>query len=664
MAKAELRADPNVRWRTAPTAKPAKRRSARAAAKGARRPWRRILGFLVRWFLVAVIWLAIAVLAYAGYLAYDLPDVSRLGEPVRSPSIQITTADGAVISRIGATYGPRLDYEAISPWLVKAVVATEDRRFFEHDGIDPRGLGRALVANLRAGHVVQGGSTVTQQLAKNLFLTPERTFSRKFKELILAFWLESQFDKPGLMAIYLNRVYFGGGAYGVEAAARRFFSKSAADLTLPEAAMLAGLLKAPSRYAPTHDLDAARARAALVLDNMATIGLIAAADLAAAKASPADLRAPPSTGEGGRYFADWVMEDLGGFVGPNPVDLTVVTTLDARVQRLAEEAIAAELAAHGDAQRVGQIAAVVMAPDGAVLAMVGGRDYGESQFNRATQALRQPGSAFKLFVFLAGLEAGLRPESRFVDGPLSINGFAPRNYDDKYLGEVSLAEALARSLNSVAAQVAWKVGVDEVIGVARRLGVTAPLRRDLSLSLGASEVTLMELTAAYGALANGGRAVLPYGIAQVQDTNGRVLYRRAGSGGSEVIDPQTRARMIRMLADVIAGGTGTAARIDWPVAGKTGTSEGYRDAWFVGFTRGLVAGVWVGNDDNSPMKAVTGGGIPARVWSGMMAGAMAGRPPEPLFEEDFPSLLDEFIAELGLGEETFAAVPAAKKRDR
>jgi penicillin-binding protein 1A len=411
---------------------------------------------------------------------------------------------------------------------------------------------------------------------------------------------------------------------------------------------------------------------------MAAVGLIGAADLAAAKASPAELRTPPSTGEGGRYFADWVMEDLGGFVGPNPADLTVVTTLDARLQRLAEEAIVAELAANGEIQRFGQAAAVVMAPDGAVLAMVGGRDYGASQFNRATQALRQPGSAFKLFVYLAGLEGGLRPETRMVDGPLSINGFAPRNYDGKYLGEVTLAEALARSLNSVAAQVAWKVGVDDVIGVANRLGITTPLRRDLSLALGASEVTLVELTAAYGALANGGRAVLPYGIAEVRDAEGKVLYRREGSGGSEVIDPETRARMIRMLAGVIAGGTGTAARIDWPAAGKTGTSEDYRDAWFIGFTHDLVAGVWVGNDDNAAMKKVTGGGAPARIWSGLMAGAMAGRPPTPLIEQDFPSLLDDLIAELGLGGEPSAGggsaseieiVPAAggtatRKRDR
>jgi penicillin-binding protein 1A len=610
----------------------------------------------VRWALVALVWLGVGFAGLLGVLAYDLPDVDRLAAPVRGPSIQIASADGAVIQRIGALYGPRLDYAEFSPWLVKAVVATEDRRFFEHDGVDLRGLARAALANALAGRVVQGGSTITQQLAKNLFLTPERTLARKLKELVLAVWLESRFDKRSLMAIYLNRVYFGGGAYGAEAAARRFFAKSAADLSLPEAAMLAGLLKAPSRFAPTHDLAAARTRAALVLDNMAAVGLIDAAEAAEAKARPATLATPPTTGEGGRYFADWVMEDLGGFVGPDPVDLTVVTTLDSRIQRLAEEAVAAELAAHGSERGIGQAAAIVMAPDGAVLAMVGGRAYGESQFNRATQALRQPGSAFKLFVFLAGLEAGYRPESRFVDGPLSINGFAPRNYDDEYFGEVTLAEALARSLNSVAAQLAWKVGVDEVIGAARRLGVTSPLRRDLGLALGASEVSLLELTAAYGALANDGRAVLPYGIAEVRDVEGRVLYARSGSGGGEAIGPEARTAMIRMLARVIVEGTGAAARIDWPAAGKTGTSEDYRDAWFVGFTRDLVAGVWVGNDDNAPMRRVTGGGVPARIWASVMAGAMAGRPPAPLYEENVPSLLDDLIAQLGLGERTTQAV--------
>ncbi len=661
MARAELKADPGDRW--GGRARPARHAPAKPAKGKAPRPRRRVGRFALRWGLAGAVWLVIAGVIALGWLAFDLPETAGLAGPMRGPSIVVTSADGAVIERIGAIVGRPLGFDEIDTDLVAAVLATEDRRFFEHEGIDFRGLARALVVNLSAGRIVQGGSTITQQLAKNLFLGPERTLARKLREAVLALWLERTFTKRELLAIYLNRVYFGGGAYGVEAAAQRYFSRSASDLDVSQAAMLAGLLKAPSRYAPTTDLAGAQARAALVLDTMVDAGVLDAEVAAAARTQPAMLRTPPSTGAGGRYFADWVLDDLDGYVGPGAGDVVVVTTLDAGIQAIAEQAVAEEIAASGAAQRFGQAAVVVLAPDGAVLAMVGGRDYQASQFNRVTQALRQPGSAFKPFVFLAGLEAGYRPTSRFTDAPIRIAGFAPRNYEAKYFGEVTLAEALARSLNSVAAQLAAKAGIDRVIEAARRLGVTTPLRRDLSLALGSSEVTLMELTAAYGALVNQGRAVLPYGITEVRDPRGTVLYARAGSGAGSVIDAHVRADLIGMLAGVVTFGTGAAAALPWPVAGKTGTSEDHRDAWFVGFTHDAIAGVWVGNDDNSAMRKVTGGGAPARIFARVMTGAMAGKAARPLLDEpapaeDFDDLMGGLLATLGLAGDDSAPIDA------
>jgi penicillin-binding protein 1A len=663
----ELKADPTLRLGAAPAkggAAPAKRRGrakAKAAPAGARRRW----GIrLVRWGVALVIWAAIGAAGFAAWLALDLPDTAQLAEPRQGPSIVVASADGAVITRLGGIVGRPLGYDAIDPDLIAAVLAIEDRRFFDHGGVDLFGLLRATAANVAAGRVVQGGSTITQQLAKNLFLGPERTFARKARELMLALWLEHTFDKRSILAIYLNRVYFGAGAYGIDAAAQRYFDRSAGDLTLSQAAMLAGLLKAPTRYAPTSDLRAAQARAALVLDAMADAGAITAAAARDAKATPAEPAAVRTTGTGGRYFADWVLDDLGGYVGPDRGDVVVATTLDARLQAAAEQALADELTKNGADLRMSQGALVVLAPDGAVLAMVGGRDYQASQFNRATQARRQPGSAFKLFVFAAALEAGLRPTSRFTDTPVSVAGFAPRNYDDKYYGEVTLAEALARSLNSVTLQVAQRVGIDRVIDVARRFGVAGPLRRDLSLVLGSSEVSLLELTSAYAVLPNDGHAVLPYGITEVRDPRGNVLYARGGSGGGAALDARARADLVNMLTGVVTFGTGTAAAVPWPVAGKTGTSEDYRDAWFVGFTRDLVAGVWVGNDDNAAMAKVTGGGAPARVFARFMTAAMADRPVRPLLDalppvdepsadpepQPFDDLIGDLIAGLGLEE--------------
>ncbi|MFQ5783690.1 MAG: transglycosylase domain-containing protein [Alphaproteobacteria bacterium] len=610
-----------------PEKKARKRRAPR------RRALRAALRWALKWFAVALIWAGVAGFALITWYAYDLPDVSRLGERQRSPSITLVSADGETLTRFGDLYGAPRRIDELPPDLGHAVIAIEDRRFYRHFGLDLVALLRASLANLRAGHVIQGGSTITQQLAKNIFLTPERTFRRKVQEVLLALWLEYKFTKDEILSIYLNRVYFGAGAYGIEAAARRYFAKSARALTLSESAMLAGLLKAPSRYAPTRDLARARARARQVLASMVEAGFLSTAEAEAATKAPARIaRASAGAGSGARYFADWVLDRLAGYAGPEAGDLVVVTTLDAALQGAAEEAVAWGLAGEGARRAAHQASLVALTPDGAVLAMVGGRDYRASQFNRATQALRQPGSAFKLFVYLAALEAGLSPDEVVEDAPLTIDGWSPRNYDGRYLGPVSLRTALARSLNTVAVRVAERVGRKNVVRAARRLGITAPLRTRASLALGASEVSLIELTAAYGTLANLGEGVWPYGISEIRNARGEVLYRRAGSGPGPVIGEGPLRMLVDMLSAVITRGTGRAAALPWPVAGKTGTSQESRDAWFVGFTRGLVAGVWVGNDDGAAMKGVTGGGLPARLWARFMAAALAGSEPRPLLD--------------------------------
>ncbi len=447
---------------------------------------------------------------------------------------------------------------------------------------------------------------------------------------MLALSLEWRFSKKQILELYLNRAYLGAGTYGVAAAAQRYFGKPAAELSLPEAAMLAGLLKAPSRYAPTRDLTAARARASQVLANMVAAGHLTEAAASAARRRPAALAPAPTVDRSAEYFADWALEEVAAFVGRGGRDLTVITTLDPKLQRIAERALVGALAQHGAAADIGQGAIVALAPDGAVKAMVGGRDHAASQFNRATQARRQPGSAFKPFVYLAGLEAGLTPDDRIVDEPVVVDGWRPRNYSGHYVGPVSLTEALARSINSVAVKIAERAGREQVTEIAYRLGITSELRDHPSIALGTSEVSLLELSGAYLPFANGGLAVLPHGIVEISGADGEVLYRRAGSGLGRVIEPGHAAAMNRMLAAVLDGGTGKAARLDRPAAGKTGTSQNFRDAWFVGYTPDLLAGVWLGNDDATPMQRVTGGGLPALIWRDFMQQALGGLPVKPL----------------------------------
>ena len=584
----------------------------RASRRGraSRSFWRRAARRAVYLAAVAGVWAAVLLAGAVGVLAIGLPDIDRVAAEPRRPGITVTDAHGAVVANFGQVYGAYAPPEELPQTLIDAVLSVEDRRFHDHFGLDLWGLARAAVVNLVAGRVVQGGSTLTQQIAKNLFLTPERTLRRKVQEALLALRLELRYSKEQLLGAYLNRVYLGAGCFGVEAAARRYFGKPARDVTLAEAAVLAGLPKAPSRYAPTRDLRAARARAATVLDAMVAAGRLDAEAAAAAKAAPIAVAGAPGGG-GARYFADWIADRVDGFVGPPRDDLTVRTTLDLAAQRAAEAAVAA--ASHG-----GQAALVAMSPDGAVRAMVGGRSYAASQFNRAAQARRQPGSAFKIAVFAAALDAGYRPDAVFDDAPVSVGDWTPRNYNGVYRGPISLVEAFAHSSNSVAVQLGERVGRAAVRDMARRLGFSGPLPQGPSLALGVGEVTLLELAAAYSAPANDGRGAIPYGILEIRDRSGAALYRRSGSGAGQTLSRGVARDLDRMLAAVVDSGTGRAASLDGHAAGKTGTSQDSRDAWFVGYRPGLVAGVWVGHDDPRPMDGVTGGGLPAEIWRDFM----------------------------------------------
>ena len=561
------------------------------------------------------------------WYALTLPPTDQLEGAWRRPSVTVLAADGARLASYGDLYGTAYAVKDLPAYLPRAVMAIEDRRFYHHFGVDPIGLVRAAWANHRAGRVVQGGSTLTQQVAKNLFLTSERSFRRKVQEALLALWLEHRYTKDQILAIYLNRVYLGAGAYGVDAAARLYFGKPATRISLHEAAVLAGLLKAPVHYSPARDPALAIARADIVLDAMVADGAVTVEQAAAARLDTVSIQHAADK-RPGHYFADWVADLLPGFVNYGDRDLVVQTTLDPALQRTAEAEVAALLDAEGARRKVGQAAAVVLGRDGAVRAMVGGRDYARSQFNRAVGALRQPGSSFKPFTYLAALESGLTPASTVLDAPIRIGGWSPENYEGRYLGEVSLADALANSLNTATVRLIEHVGARRVVAMARRLGITTPIPDNLSIALGTAEVSLLQLTGSYAAIAAGGQGVWPYGIAEVRDRDGRVLWRRKGSGPGRVLAPEIAAEADQLLGEVVRRGTGKAAQLAIRAAGKTGTTQDYRDAWFVGYAGGLTAGVWFGNDDNAPMDKVVGGDLPAKLWHTIMQAATGGQGPQ------------------------------------
>lgn len=560
----------------------------------------------------------------------SLPDVGHL--LVTGPSQDVTILDdrGRMIARRGLTQGAMVKVGDMPAYVSNAFIAIEDRRFRDHLGIDPIGLVRAWMENMAAGHVVQGGSTLTQQLAKNLFLSPGRTYDRKMQEAMLAVYLESRYSKDEILTLYLNRVYFGAGVFGIEAAAEKFFGKHAGDLSVTEAAMLAGSVKAPTRYNPLVDPDASLARAQLVLKAMGESGFIDSSSRAMAQATRPRILRGSGTPESG-YFADWVLAHLGQFIGNSTEPVIVETSFDLETQALAEKALAQGLDQDGERVHAAQAALVSMTPDGAIRAMVGGRSYTQSSFNRASDAVRQPGSAFKPFVYLTAFEHGHSPNDVMRDGPVDIHGWKPADFEGEYQGDISLVQAFAESSNSVAAQLTAEVGAKQVAQTARRLGIASPLVEVSSLALGTSGVTPLELTGAYAPFANGGTGVTPFAILTIRTKAGKILYRHRAGGKGAVMSAQTNQQMTQLMVETVTNGTGKAARLDErPTAGKTGTTQDFHDAWFVGFTADLVTGVWMGNDDNSPMKKATGGGVPARIFHNFMESAEQNLPVQPL----------------------------------
>ncbi|MEQ9607331.1 MAG: PBP1A family penicillin-binding protein [Kiloniellaceae bacterium] len=587
-----------------------------------------LLRRVVTWSLVATIWCGVMIAGVLAWYAYDLPEIGEIEKMTRRPNVTLVAADGTRLASFGDRFGATYGLQELPPHLPHAVIAVEDRRYYDHGGIDYRGLARAFYVNIRDGRISQGGSTLTQQLAKNLFLTSDRTLKRKIQEVMLAFWLEHRFTKDQILTIYLNRVYLGAGTYGVDAAARHYFGKPATRVSLYEAALLAGLLKAPSKLNPTRDPEGADQRAALVLQTMVDTGFITAAEAEAALQQKTPTHV--ARDDIAPYFADWVLAQVRDYLGGIDTDIRVVTTIDPSLQSIANEELIAALNGDGAKRKAGQAALVSMAPDGAIRALVGGRDYAESQFNRVTQALRQPGSAFKTFVYLAGLEAGLTPDSIVTDAPVRVSNWTPDNYNGQYFGDVTLRESFARSMNSVAVRVTQKVGPKTVTATAERLGISSELRPTGGIALGASEVTLLDLTGAYAVFANQGRRVLPYGITEIRDSRGQLLFQRDRTTGDTVVSAQHLAQMSNMMSAVVVWGTGKAAQPGRAAAGKTGTSQDFRDAWFVGYTAELVTGVWFGNDDSTPMDKVSGGSLPALLWGRVMQRGLDGLPQRPL----------------------------------
>ena len=556
----------------------------------------------------------------------NLPETESI-QISRQPSITFLDKDGRIIASYGDIYGKSIKYRNLPENLINAVIVTEDKRFFNHYGVDIKGVLRAIYVNLKERRIVQGGSTITQQLAKNLFLTPERSFTRKLHELILSLWLELRFSKKQILSIYLNRVYLGSGTYGVQAASEKYFNKKVEDLNLYECAVIASLLKAPSRYNPIANKKLSQERASLVLENMAKSQMISKAKVKEAKYNNkrySKFTTPPKST---RYFIDWLLPRVKAYVGEINEDLIVRTTLDVKLQKIAEESLNKVTQNFPSAD---QSALVSLNLDGGVISMIGGRDYGDSQFNRVTQAKRQPGSAFKLFVYLAGLENGFAPDDLVVDSKIDINGWSPKNYKDRYIGEVSVKDAFSNSINTVAVKISEEIGREKVIKMAKLMGITSPILNSPSLALGTSEVNLLELTAAYDVLANNGNGVFVHGIRSIENTEGKNLFTRKIQGPGKILNSYTVRTMTEMMEQTIINGTGKKAKINRPAAGKTGTSQSLRDAWFVGFTSNIVVGVWFGNDDDSPMEKITGGTAPAVLWGEFMKKAHIDIQPQAL----------------------------------
>ena len=568
--------------------------------------------------LLGLLGLIVAVAVATAYLpSYsELAKRSDLGQMIR-----VRAANGAVLVSVGPSFGKWLPYDQIPAEMRAALISTEDRRFRSHLGVDPIGIARSLKVRVETGRFRQGGSTITQQLARNIFLTNSRNFGRKIKEGILALALERKFTKDQILELYLNRVYFGGGAYGIDAASRKFFGHGADHLSLGEAAIIAGLVKAPSNYSPTADVEAARSRSQVVLDSMVENGFISAD--AAASIDPAKIRIDKTTTNNSiRYFTDWALPQLDTLIDQTQDPIDVWTTLDPGMQAAADRAIRA------NTPRGAQGALVAIDRGGAVRAMVGGKDYVDSIYNRATQATRQPGSAFKLFVYLAALESGMKPTDTIVDEPVTIQGWSPRNSTRTNLGPVTLREAFSRSINTVSAKIGEQLGFSTIADMARRFGITTAISTFPSMVLGTSDVRLIEMTRAFASVANKGVAVTPYGIRKVVTADGRLLYQHGNDEGRVLVAPWVAAEMTDLLQSAVLSGTGRAAQIGRPVAGKTGTTSSNKDGWFIGFSSGLTTGVWMGRDDARAISGLQGGTAPARAFRDFMTVAVAKRPVE------------------------------------
>ena len=581
---------------------------------------------VIKWFFLTFIWLVLFLSIAVTWSLLNLPETESI-QISRQPSITFLDKEGRIIASYGDIYGQSIQFNDLPKDLINAVIVTEDKRFFFHPGVDLKGIIRATYVNMKAGRIVQGGSTITQQLAKNLFLTPERSFTRKLHELILSFWLEMRFSKEQLLSIYLNRVYLGSGTYGVQAASEKYFNKKVEELNLYECALIASLLKAPSKYNPIANEKLSRERTSKVLENMRIDNLISEKSIAEAKLNNKNYNKFTSAPKSTRYFIDWLLPRVKSYLGEINEDLIVRTTLDVKLQEIAENSVNSVTSKFSSAD---QSALVALDLDGGVMAMIGGRDYGDTQFNRVTQAQRQPGSAFKIFVYLAGLKEGYDPGDQIVDSKIDINGWSPKNYKKEFLGEISLFDAFAKSINTVAVKLSENIGRENVIKMAKSMGIRSPILNSPSLALGTSEVNLLELTAAYDVLANQGKGIFVHGIRSIENTSGKTLFMRKGKGPGKILESELVNTMIRMMENTIETGTGKNAKINRPAAGKTGTSQSLRDAWFIGFSSELVVGVWFGNDDDSPMENITGGTAPAILWSDFMKKAHFGRPVRPL----------------------------------
>ena len=548
--------------------------------------------------------------------------------------IRIRAADGTVIQSLGPSFGRWLTINQLPSEMKDAMVAVEDRRYYMHPGVDPIGITRSFYARAVQGRWTQGGSTITQQLARNIYLNSNKEFGRKIREIILALAMETKFSKDQILELYLNKVYFGGGAYGIDAASRKFFDHGAENISLAEAAIIAGLVKAPSRYAPTADAQAAVDRAEVVVAVMQDAGMITATEAAGVK--PADVKlAAESPQDSVRYFTDWILPQLNGLIDETEKPIDVWTTLDLKMQRAATAAIAANV------PRGAQGALVSIDRDGAVKAMVGGTDYVSSNYNRAVTAVRQPGSAWKLFVYLTALEAGFRPEDMVEDKPVAIDGWQPKNSGGKYAGSISLRTAFAYSKNTVAAQIGQEVGASSIANMARRFGITTPINTQPSMVLGTSEARVIDMTQAFAAVAAKGRKVTPYGISKVTTIDGETLYAAKPSSSVQLVDDWVAGAMTDLMQSAVATGTGRAANIGRPVAGKTGTTSSNKDGWFLGFSSGLTTGVWMGRDDARSIGGLEGGRAPAQAWAAYMRIAVANRPVEKFATEvTFPERLE------------------------